>query len=100
MNTQKALNLLGIATRAGKIVSGDGLTLTEIRNQNAKLVFVASDASPNTLKKFQDKCTYYKVPCISQFSQIELSQAIGRSRMIIGVCDTGFAKKLQELLLS
>lgn len=100
MNTQKALNLLGMATRAGKLVSGDGLTLTEIRNNNAKLVFVASDASPNTLKKFKDKCSYYKVPCIDQFTQIELSHAIGRSRTIVGVCDTGFAKKLQELLLS
>ncbi|MGO2100485.1 YlxQ-related RNA-binding protein [Vagococcus salmoninarum] len=100
MNRQKALNLLGMATRAGKIVSGEELTINDIRNNNAKIVFVANDASDNTFKKIQDKSSYYKIPCVTEFTQAEISQAIGKHRMIVGVCDRGFAKKLQELLLS
>lgn len=99
-NNNKALNLLGMAMRAGKIVSGEELTINDIRSGNAKIVFVANDASPNTIKKINDKSTYYQVPCYSEFSQMELSHAIGRSRMIIGVCDKGFAKKFQELLMT
>lgn len=98
MEAQKALNLLGIAMRAGKIISGEELTLNSIRKQTTKIVFVANDASENTIKKIQDKSSYYKIPCVTDFSQLELSQAIGRNRMIVGVCDVGFGKKLQELL--
>ncbi|WEG72756.1 YlxQ-related RNA-binding protein [Vagococcus intermedius] len=97
-NSQKVLNLLGMATRAGKLVSGEELTIADIRSQKAKIVFVATDASPNTIKKIQDKSAYYNVKCVNEFTQLELSQAVGRSRMILGVCDQGFAKKFQELL--
>ncbi|CAM3263787.1 YlxQ-related RNA-binding protein [Vagococcus fessus] len=97
-NNEKVLNLLGMAMRAGRLVSGEELTLADIRNQQAKLVFVANDASDNTIKKIKDKGAFYNVPVINEFSQMELSAAIGRSRMIIGVCDSGFAKKFQELL--
>ncbi len=98
MNKEKTLNLLGIAMKAGKIISGEELTLREVRSKKAKIVFVAADASENTLKKMQDKCLYYQVPCILTFNQAEISHAIGRSRMICGVCDQGFAKKMQELM--
>ena len=98
-NEQKIMNLLGLAMRAGKLVSGEELTLNDIRKQQVKLVFVAADASANTVKKIQDKSSYYKVPCTNQFTTNDLSQAIGRSRMIIGVKDQGFAKKMRELLL-
>lgn len=100
MERQKALNLLGMAMRAGKLISGEELTLVDIRGQKVKLVFVATDASNNTIKKIQDKSSYYHVPCVTEFTQAEISCAIGRSRMIVGVRDQGFAKKLQELLSS
>lgn len=100
MNRQKALNLLGMAMRAGKLISGEELTIADIRAQKVNIVFVATDASENTIKKIQDKSSFYHVPCITEFNQAELSHAIGRSRMIVGVRDKGFAKKLQELLSS
>lgn len=98
MNEQKVLNLLGLAMRAGKVVSGEELALKEVRNKQARIVFVASDASENTKKKVQDKCNFYSVTCSQAFEQWELSQAIGRPRMVISVVDNGFAKKMRELL--
>ena len=54
-NKTKILNLLGLAMRAGKLVTGEELTLKDIRANKAKFVFVAQDASENTRKKIKDK---------------------------------------------
>ncbi|HAP7497366.1 TPA: 50S ribosomal protein L7, partial [Enterococcus faecium] len=43
VNRQKAMNLIGLAMRAGKLITGEELTIAEIRKQKAKLVFVATD---------------------------------------------------------
>lgn len=99
MNKEKALNLLGLAMRAGKLITGEELTLKDIRVQKVQLVFVANDASENTQKKIKDKSLYYEVPCFACFTSAELSQAIGKNRMVVGVKDPGFAKKMKELLL-
>lgn len=97
-NEQKALNLLGLATRAGKLVSGEELTIKQVRSENARVVIIASDASENTRKKVSDKCQHYEIPYTVQFTKIELSQAIGKERTIICLTDAGFAKKIRELL--
>ncbi|MFV0559771.1 MAG: YlxQ-related RNA-binding protein [Enterococcus sp.] len=98
VNRQKVLNLIGLAMRAGKVVTGEGLTVADIRKNKAEFVFVASDASENTRKKIKDKSSYYKVPYTDQFLQTELSQAIGRPRMVLGITDRGFAKRIEELI--
>ncbi len=98
MNKAKCLNLLGLAMRAGKLITGEELSVKDIRSGRAKLVFVASDAGKNTHKKIIDKATYYEVPVFDGFTNEELSQAIGKSRMVVTVLDSGFAKKMKELL--
>ncbi|MGG5343781.1 YlxQ-related RNA-binding protein [Enterococcus sp. AZ192] len=98
MDKEKILNLLGLAMRAGKLVTGEELTLADIRSNKAKFVFVAADASENTRKKIKDKCSYYKVPTDESFTQSEISHAIGRTRMIVGINDQGFATKFKELI--
>ena len=57
-NEDKIYSFLGLATRAGKIVSGDDSTLLELKRGNVKLVIVAEDASDNTKKLFKDKSSY------------------------------------------
>lgn len=57
-NRQKAMNLIGLAMRAGKLITGEELTIADIRKQKAKIVFVANDASENTKKKVKDKSSY------------------------------------------
>ena len=61
MNKTKALNMLGLAMRAGKLITGEEMTLKEIRQQRAALVLVASDAGKNTQKKIKDKSSYYEI---------------------------------------
>ena len=44
-------NLLGLAQRAGKLISGEELVIKVTRKKKAKLVFLANDAASNLTKK-------------------------------------------------
>ena len=61
-NSKKILNLLGLATKAGKIASGEFAAEKAVKSGKAHLVIVSEEASDNTRKMFQNMCTYYKVP--------------------------------------
>lgn len=96
--TDKVLNLLGIAKRAGRLTTGEEKTIESIQKQTAKLVFIAGDASRNTSKKVKDKCSYYNIPLIDKYTNMELSQATGASnRVVLSITDSGFGNKLLEL---
>jgi ribosomal protein L7Ae-like RNA K-turn-binding protein len=86
---------LGLAMRAGKIVSGEEAVLMAIRQGKAKAVLLAQDGSNNTRKKILDKAKYYAVPTILVDSRESLGHAIGKKeRVVVGICDAGFANKL------
>ena len=51
LKCSKAISMLGLATKAGKTVSGEFCTEKEIKCGRAKLVIVAADASDNTISK-------------------------------------------------
>ena len=51
-NRKKVLNLLGLATRAGKTASGEFMTEKAIKSGKAYLVIVSEEASDNTKKMF------------------------------------------------
>ncbi|WP_261132895.1 YlxQ family RNA-binding protein [Bacillus sp. Marseille-Q3570] len=92
-------SLLGLANRAGKCVSGEELVVKEIRQQRAKMILLAEDASANTRKKLIDKCTYYQVPYYIVPNRYELGNAIGKEqRVTVAVIDNGFAQKLKKLI--
>lgn len=96
---EKLLQLLGLAARARKIVSGEEFVVKAIRNGSAKLVLQASDASPNSSKKIQDKCTYYNVEYHVFGDRYCLGHATGKeARVAIAIVDSGFAKKMSSLL--
>jgi ribosomal protein L7Ae-like RNA K-turn-binding protein len=99
MKQNQWMSLLGLANRARKIISGEELTVKEIRNGKAKLVLLSADASANTTKKITDKCNFYQVPFKLVDDRHLLGQAIGReARVVVAVMDDGFAKKLITLL--
>ena len=49
-NSSKVLSLVGLATRAGKTVSGEFSTEKSVKTGKGFLVLVAEDASENTRK--------------------------------------------------
>lgn len=95
----KALSLLGIARRAGKLSFHEEANLSAIRSGRAKLLILATDAGASTAKKYLDKCATYQVPVIRMVDRMELGMALGTAeRSAVAVLDEGFAKKLLELL--
>ncbi|OLN22752.1 50S ribosomal protein L7 [Domibacillus antri] len=99
MTVSKWTSFLGLANRAGKIISGEELTVKEIQRGNAKLVILSEDASRNTEKKITDKAAFYSVPVSRVQDRAALGQAIGKeARVVVAVTDTGFAKKLKTLI--
>jgi ribosomal protein L7Ae-like RNA K-turn-binding protein len=99
MNTNQWMSLLGLANRARKIISGEELSVKEIRSRKAKLVLLSADASANTTKKITDKCKSYEVPYRLVEDRHLLGQAIGKeARVVVAVLDDGFAKKMMTLL--
>jgi ribosomal protein L7Ae-like RNA K-turn-binding protein len=99
MNENQWVSLLGLANRARKIISGEELSLKEIRSRKAKLVLVSKDASANTVKKITDKCRSYDVPFRMIENREVLGHAIGKeARVVVAILDGGFAKKLLTLL--
>ena len=98
VNKTKLSNSLGMAKKAGRIVTGEELVVKSIQAERARLVFVAYDAAPNLVKRITDKTTYYEIPMLDIFSSAELSHAIGSDRKVIAVQDKGFAKKMESLM--
>ena len=96
---QKIYQLLGIATRARKVITGEDLTVREVQAGKAQLVVITSDASDNTMKKITDKCNFFNVEKHVFGSREDLGHAIGKdSRVVLAITDAGFAKKISELL--
>lgn len=94
---QKVLNLLGLATRARKTTAGEEPVTKGIRSMD--IVFLASDAGPNTEKKIVSKCGTNQIRLVRLFNREEISKAIGKNnRVVCGLKDKGFAKAMIKLL--
>lgn len=95
----KVLSLIGLATKAGKTVSGEFSTEKSVKTGKAFLVVVAEDASDNTRKKFQNMCDFYNVPVYFLFDKEELGRFCGKHfRASIAVQDENFAKAMMKEL--
>lgn len=57
MKQNKSLSQLGMAMRAGKLITGDEIVLKAVRNKQVHLVILAGDASDNTKKSFVTNAT-------------------------------------------
>lgn len=98
-NMDKIHSLLGIAMRAGKLVSGEDGTMLDLKKGKLNLVIVAIDASNNTKKLFKDKSSFRQVNYVELSKKNDLGISIGKnSRAVIGIKDIGFANKIIELM--
>lgn len=97
MKNDKALQMLSMAMRAGKVASGEFMTETAIKEGSSYLVIVAGDASMNTKKKFTDMCEYYGVPILIYADKDSLGHMIGKEfRASLSVNDEGLAKEIMK----
>lgn len=99
MTNSKILSLIGLATKAGKIVSGEFSTEKSVKTGNGFLVVAAEDASENTKKKFRNMCSFYQVPICFYGDKESLGRAMGKEyRACLAVQDENFAKAIMKEL--
>lgn len=76
----KLLSVIGLANKAGALVTGTNNVLDSVRKRKAKLVLVANDISDNTRKLLTDKTTYRSIKIITlPVSMAELGKALGKT---------------------
>ncbi len=95
----RRFDMLGLGVRAGKVVSGEVQAENAIAGGTAMLCILAEDASPNTRKKFRNKCVFRKVPLIECGTVESLGKAVGKGeRSVVCVTDEAFAAMIRSRL--
>ncbi|MBQ1193939.1 MAG: ribosomal L7Ae/L30e/S12e/Gadd45 family protein [Lachnospiraceae bacterium] len=91
----KILSLISLATKAGKIVSGEFAVEKAVKEEKALLVIVSVDASKRSKKMYTDMCSFYKVPLYFYGNKDELGRYTGKEfRVSVAVLDSGFRDAL------
>ena len=97
LKNNRVLSLIGLATKAGKTVSGEFSTEKSVKTGKGLLVIVAEDASENTKKKFRNMCSFYEVPIFFFSDKESLGRAMGKEyRACLAVQDENFAKAIMK----
>ena len=95
----RILSMIGMATKAGKTVSGEFATEKAVKTGKAFLVIVSDAASDNTKKMFRNMCTFYKVSMYTYGLKEDLGHSMGKEfRASLAVTDEGFAKSIEKRL--
>ena len=99
MKNNRVLSLIGLATKAGKTVSGEFSTEKSVKTGKGLLVIVAEDASENTKKKFRNMCSFYEVPLYILSDKETLGHSMGKEfRASLAVQDWNFAQAIMKAL--
>lgn len=95
----KALNMIGLSKRAGKLLSGATLCEKEIKSKRARLLLIAGDCSENSMDKFVSMAKFYSVPYAVFSTRSELGKySGGGEKSVLAVLDEGFADAIKKLL--
>ena len=98
MDEGRALSVLGLAARAGQVVSGDSLCEKEIRAGRAGLALLDAGVSENTRGKYTALCAARAIT-LREISADALGKAIGKTnRMVVVVSRGPLAEKVASLL--
>lgn len=95
----KIYSFIGLARKAGAIVTGEGLTEMSLKKGKACLVIITEDASHNTRKKIETALYNSNIPLIEFGQKEKLGRSLGKSFLsVISVTDRGFADRIRELI--
>lgn len=95
----KALGLIGISAKAGKIVYGTDACIEAMQKEKIKLLIVSIEASCKTKKNFEYYAEKYNVEILF-FETIEnLSKSIGKkNKVVIGIKDQNLSNEIQKII--
>jgi ribosomal protein L7Ae-like RNA K-turn-binding protein len=91
--------LLGLATKAGRAVSGQQAAENALRKKEAFLVLVTADSSENTRRKYIPPDRPPVIPVRIFGSKAEMGKWTGHDeRSVAAIIDRGFAERMLELI--
>lgn len=92
-------SFLGLAVKAGKLLSGDDTCERAIRSGRADLVIIAEDASDNTRKKFESIGSTKGIELKSFGRKELLGRYTGKGiRSVLVITEKQFAKHIGEMI--
>ncbi|MBQ9979929.1 MAG: ribosomal L7Ae/L30e/S12e/Gadd45 family protein [Oscillospiraceae bacterium] len=96
----KALSVLSIARKAGKLQPGEEAATSAARDKKARLILLASDTAENTASKMTFIAERFNCPIFTvAVTKEELGAAVGISRCaVLAVTDMGLAALTAERL--
>jgi ribosomal protein L7Ae-like RNA K-turn-binding protein len=95
----RALSLIGMATRAGVLVPGTERVREAARGGSLHFAIVAWDASPNSRDKLMPLLDARGISYVVRYSRSELGEAVGRAPLsAVGIVDAKLADRLQALV--
>jgi ribosomal protein L7Ae-like RNA K-turn-binding protein len=96
----RALSMLGLCARAGRLVTGEKACVQAIRAGSVYVMLLDGAASENAVKAVGQACRTHGVPLV-RTGEYELGDAIGKpGRMAAGVTDAKMAERIIELNLA
>ncbi len=98
-NNERLCGFLGLSRKAGKLVFGFDMTVEAMQKGTADSVLLSSDCSERTsrnIKRIAEDCEteVYILP----LTMDEIGYAVAKRAGVLAVCDSGFSKKIKELL--
>ena len=95
----EVLRLLGLARRAGAVVSGTEAVRGAIRQGEARMVLLAEDVSGPQLKKVERTLENRSIPTAKLGTRAILGAAVGRAPVsAVAVTGGSFARQVQRKL--
>jgi len=95
----RALSMLGMARRAGAVVTGTESVRNAIRASETGFVVVAADASPTQQRKLLPLLEARRIPYRIRFTRSELGGSVGRAPVTaLLVTENGLASRIREML--
>lgn len=95
--TPRALGMLGLCARAGRLVSGEKAVVQAIRNGGCFLAILDGGVAANGDKAVTQACQTHGIPLL-RTEPGALGEAVGKpGRMAVAVTDEGMARRMIEL---
>lgn len=97
MENENIYRFLGLAQRAGRVLSGNDQLRDGIKNKKGTLVLLAEDASERTAKEIRAMAETAGISLMVFGEKEKLGQALGKGgRAALLLTDSGFAKAVRK----
>ncbi len=95
----KALGLIGIATKAGKVTFGTEAVLERIERKKTVLVIIATDSSEKAKENMKYACNKNGIQFIEFSSIDELSHTIGKNnKSVICINEKNLGEEIYKII--